>query len=121
MMELETIMTTDVVSVTAQTELKELAALFQKHNFSSMPVVDSQSELVGIITTTDLIELDTELHIPTVISIFDWVVLTLRKEVLLFPPCSIASRCCWFSVLYLLTPALMCGPSSEEQRLIAPE
>lgn len=79
MLKAEDIMTTDVVSVSAQTELKELATLFQKHNFSSMPVVDSQGDLVGIITTTDLIELDTELHIPTVISIFDWV-LYLESE-----------------------------------------
>ena len=73
------IMTKEVVSVTPQTELKQLADLFQKRNFSSLPVVDDQGGLFGIITTTDLIELDTALHIPTVVSIFDWV-LYLESE-----------------------------------------
>ncbi len=73
------IMTKEVVSVTPQTELKQLADLFQQRNFSSLPVVDDQGGLFGIITTTDLIELDTALHIPTVVSIFDWV-LYLESE-----------------------------------------
>jgi len=79
MLTAENIMTTEVISVRPQTELKELAALFQKYNFSSMPVVDDQGDLYGIITTTDLIDQDTTLHIPTVVSIFDWV-LYLESE-----------------------------------------
>ncbi len=79
MLTAENIMTSEVVTVQPQTELKELAALFQKYNFSSMPVVDNQGDLYGIITTTDLIDRDTTLHIPTVVSIFDWV-LYLESE-----------------------------------------
>ncbi|MDY0190117.1 MAG: CBS domain-containing protein [Desulfuromonas sp.] len=75
----ENIMTSDVISVQPQTELKELADLFQKYNFSSMPVIDDQGDLCGIITTTDLIDRDTTLHIPTVVAIFDWV-LYLESE-----------------------------------------
>lgn len=79
MLKAEDIMTTEVVSVAPQTGLKELAALFQQHSVSSMPVVNDLSELVGMITTTDLIDCDKTLHIPTVISIFDWV-LYLESE-----------------------------------------
>lgn len=79
MLKAENIMTTEVVTVAPQTELKELAALFQEHNVSSMPVVNDLDELVGIISTTDLIDCDKTLHIPTVISIFDWV-LYLESE-----------------------------------------
>lgn len=79
MLNAKDIMTTEVVSVTPQTGLKELATLFQKHNVSSMPVVNENDELVGIITTTDLIDCDKTLHIPTVVSIFDWV-LYLESE-----------------------------------------
>ncbi|OQY20578.1 MAG: hypothetical protein B6I36_00770 [Desulfobacteraceae bacterium 4572_35.1] len=79
MLTAENIMTTDVVSVHPNTELKDLAALFQQYNLSSMPVIDDQGKLYGVITTTDLIDLDTTLHIPTVVSIFDWV-LYLESE-----------------------------------------
>ncbi len=44
------IMTTDVVSVTPATSLKELAAQFVKSKFSNMPVVDDAGKLVGIIS-----------------------------------------------------------------------
>jgi CBS-domain-containing membrane protein len=79
MLTAENIMSTEVVSVHPQTDLKELAQLFQKHKVSSMPVTDEHGDLFGIITTTDLIERDTTLHIPTVVSIFDWV-LYLESE-----------------------------------------
>lgn len=79
MLRAENIMTTEVISVAPQTGLKELAALFQEHNVSSMPVINAQDDLVGIITTTDLIDCDKTLHIPTVVSIFDWV-LYLESE-----------------------------------------
>lgn len=79
MLKAKDIMTTEVISVTPQTGLKELAALFQEHSVSSMPVINEQDDLVGMITTTDLIDCDKTLHIPTVISIFDWV-LYLESE-----------------------------------------
>ena len=79
MLTAENIMSTEVVSVHPQTDLKELAELFQKYKVSSMPVTDEQGDLFGIITTTDLIERDTTLHIPTVVSLFDWV-LYLESE-----------------------------------------
>lgn len=79
MLKAENIMTTEVISVAPQTGLKELAALFQEHNVSSMPVINDQDDLFGIITTTDLIDCDKTLHIPTVVSIFDWV-LYLESE-----------------------------------------
>jgi CBS-domain-containing membrane protein len=38
-----------------------------------MPVLDKSGRLAGIVTQTDLVERDKPLHIPTVISLFDWV------------------------------------------------
>lgn len=67
------IMTTKVHTVSAQTEVDELARMFSEHNVNAMPVVDSEGGLEGVVTETDLIEQDKPLHIPTVISIFDWV------------------------------------------------
>ncbi len=67
------IMTREVCSVHEETELKDLSALFVEHNYKTLPVVDSADRLVGIVSQTDLIEQDKPLHIPTVISLFDWV------------------------------------------------
>ena len=41
---------------------------------SATPVLDEGGHLAGIVTETDLIEQDKPLHIPTVISLFDWVI-----------------------------------------------
>jgi CBS-domain-containing membrane protein len=68
------IMTREVCSVREETDLKELAALFVEHNYKTLPVVDETGSLVGIVSQTDLIEQDKPLHIPTVISLFDWVI-----------------------------------------------
>lgn len=73
------IMTTDVVSVSLDTSLKDLAAKFVETRFSNLPVVDGDGNLVGIISETDLIEQHRPLHIPTVMTLFDWV-FTLGSE-----------------------------------------
>ena len=68
------VMTKDVVTVTRLTTVRELAEIFAGRKISSVPVVDNAGNLVGIVTETDLIEQDRNLHIPTVVSIFDWVI-----------------------------------------------
>ena len=68
------VMTKDVITVTKETPIRELAELFTRHRIGSIPVVDGEGNLEGIVTETDLVEQDRSLHIPTVISIFDWVI-----------------------------------------------
>jgi len=68
------IMTRDVVSVTPETSIRELAELMTLHRIGSVPVVDDKGALIGIVTESDLIEQDKNFHIPTVISLFDWVI-----------------------------------------------
>lgn len=68
------IMTKDVVSIKVTTTVREMAAIFDKMNFGTLPVVDDAGNLIGIVTASDLVEQDRPLHIPTVISIFDWVI-----------------------------------------------
>jgi CBS domain-containing protein len=68
------IMTKEVITVEKTTTIRELAALITKHRIGSAPVVDDQGNLIGIVTESDLIEQDKSLHIPTVISLFDWVI-----------------------------------------------
>jgi CBS-domain-containing membrane protein len=68
------VMTKDVITVTKDISIRALAELFARHRISSAPVVDDSGELIGIVTESDLIEQDKSLHIPTVISLFDWVI-----------------------------------------------
>jgi len=68
------IMTTETHSVHLDTEIKTLAKMFVEYNVNAMPVVDDDGALVGIVTQTDLVEQGKPLHIPTVISLFDWVI-----------------------------------------------
>jgi len=67
------IMTRDVFTVTPETSVEELGRLFVDLNKNALPVIDAEKKLVGVVTQTDLVEQDRPLHIPTVISIFDWV------------------------------------------------
>jgi len=68
------IMTKEVITVKRETTLRELAEIFETHHVGSLPVVDDEGTPIGIITESDLIEQGRSLHIPTVISLFDWVI-----------------------------------------------
>jgi CBS domain-containing protein len=67
------IMSKEVVSVSIQTSLKDLARTFVETRFSNLPVLDDQGKLLGTISETDLVEQQRPLHIPTVMTLFDWV------------------------------------------------
>lgn len=47
-------MTTDVVTTTVQTPIRDAADVIIEHGFHHLPVVDDQEGVVGIVTTTDL-------------------------------------------------------------------
>jgi CBS-domain-containing membrane protein len=68
------IMTKEVVSVTMATTVRELAEVITANRIGSVPVLDAEGTLLGIVTESDLIEQDKSFHIPTVISLFDWVI-----------------------------------------------
>lgn len=67
------LMTTEVITVTKETTVRELAELFVSHRISSVPVVDAAGTLIGMVSENDLIEQDKSVHLPTVVSLFDWV------------------------------------------------
>lgn len=79
------IMTKNVFTVRAETTIRELAELFVTNRISSLPVVDADGKLIGVVTESDLVEQSKNVHLPTVISLFDWVIYletekTLEKE-----------------------------------------
>jgi len=68
------IMTKEVVTVQESTTVRKMAEIFDKMRFGSLPLVDGDGNLTGIVTASDLIEQGRPLHIPTFISLFDWVI-----------------------------------------------
>ena len=67
------IMTTDVITTTRDQPIKELSELFVIHKINGVPVVDGSGGVIGVVTQGDLIEQQKNLHIPTVIALFDAV------------------------------------------------
>ena len=80
------IMTKDVVTALPTTSIREISNLMTQHSISAIPIVNEEKKLVGIVTSSDLVRQGQSLHIPTVISIFDWVIplegeKTFKKEI----------------------------------------
>ncbi|MDD5759876.1 MAG: CBS domain-containing protein [Desulfobulbaceae bacterium] len=67
------IMTRKVITVAPEMSVKELAVLLVKHRIGGAPVVDAEQTLLGVVTESDLIDQSKNVHIPTVISILDSV------------------------------------------------
>ena len=79
MLKAQDIMTRNVISVTPETRIDDLARLFVEKRVSAMPVITKEGRLMGVVSETDLVEQNKPLHVPTVISLFDWV-LYLESE-----------------------------------------
>jgi len=71
MLKAQDIMTNNVITVTEDMPVKELAKILSKNKISGAPVVDNEGKLVGVVTESDLIDQTKKVHIPTVVSIFD--------------------------------------------------
>jgi len=67
------IMTTDVITVTTETSVRDLADILWKNRISGAPVIDSDNELVSVVTESDLIDQNKKVHIPKMIAILDSV------------------------------------------------
>ncbi len=74
------IMTKNVVTVSKDTTVAELANLLDTHNIGGTPVVDAQGHLLGVVTESDLIDQTKKVHIPTVITILDSVIYLENPE-----------------------------------------
>lgn len=51
------IMHENLITITTLTDQEEVAHMFQKYDFTTMPVVDSENRLVGIITVDDVVDI----------------------------------------------------------------
>lgn len=67
------IMSREVITVTEESTVKELARILSSHQISGVPVLNDNGRLVGVVTESDLIFQTKKVHIPTVITILDSV------------------------------------------------
>jgi CBS domain-containing protein len=59
------IMTREVITVSPETPIHEVARLIFDRNLTGMPVVDGEGKVVGIITEYDLMSRSEHIHLPT--------------------------------------------------------
>ena len=57
---IQDLMTTELISVNTHTDREEVAHLFQKYDFLSLPVVDADNLIVGIVTFDDAMDVMVE-------------------------------------------------------------
>ncbi len=74
MLKASDIMTKDVITVTIETPIRELAQVLLQNNISGVPVVDEEGAVIGIVSESDLVEFNKPLHIPTVFVILDSII-----------------------------------------------
>ena len=67
------IMTRNVVTVKKDQPISDLSKLFIENHFNGVPVLDDAGKVIGVVTQSNLIEQNKNLHIPTVIALFDAV------------------------------------------------
>lgn len=67
------IMTKEVITVTPEITVTELALLLASHGISGAPVLDETGRLIGMVTENDLIDQKKKIHLPTVVTILDSV------------------------------------------------
>ncbi|MEK8090607.1 CBS domain-containing protein [Thermithiobacillus plumbiphilus] len=65
------IMSSNVVSVNANDSVDTVAKVFLETRHHSVPVVDEQGRLQGIISQEDLIDARRKVHLPTVFTLLD--------------------------------------------------
>jgi CBS-domain-containing membrane protein len=71
MLQARNIMTTEVITVSPQTKVLDLARLLAQHKINGAPVVDDQGRLLGIVTQNNLIDRAKKFELPHVITILD--------------------------------------------------
>jgi len=74
MLQANDIMTAEVLTVTCETTVAELAGLLMDNKIGGAPVVDESGGLLGVVTESDLIDQKKNVHIPTVVTILDSVI-----------------------------------------------
>ncbi|MBI3583641.1 MAG: CBS domain-containing protein [Nitrospinae bacterium] len=79
-MKAKDIMTKDVLTVSLDTTVKKVAELLADYEISGAPVLDEHDRVIGVVTESDLIEQKKNLHLPTVVTLFEGVLFLERPQ-----------------------------------------
>lgn len=82
------VMTTNPIVISPNTKLREVEALFEAHDFNGVPVVNAQSNLLGILTKFDLLKafsFDTHTIVPQ----YDEIMEQTAEMVMTYKPISV--------------------------------
>ncbi len=74
MLKAKDIMRTGAPTVPPEMTVEALGRLFIEQNITGLPVLDENGTLIGMVTENDLISQNKQLHIPTVLRLFDAVI-----------------------------------------------
>lgn len=73
-MKAKDIMTTEVITVSPEQKVEEVARILADNNISGVPVVDGEGRLVGVVTENDLMVRARNLRIPFYVTLFDSII-----------------------------------------------
>jgi len=68
------IMTRDVVTVSPETSVRDVGELLEVNHFGSLPVVDTNRKLLGLVTEEDLVSRAASIHLPRHITFLGGIV-----------------------------------------------
>ncbi|WP_252187725.1 CBS domain-containing protein [Anaeromonas frigoriresistens] len=74
-MKAKDIMTTEVITVLEDETIENVTELLIKNKISGVPVINEDNEVVGIVTETDLIFKDKDVHIPSYVPLLGGFIL----------------------------------------------
>ena len=74
------IMVKDVITVSAETTLDQVAKIFVDNRISGVPVVDENNKLIGVISEGDLVYQQKPINPPLFINLFDGILQVDRKD-----------------------------------------
>ncbi|HMK65588.1 MAG TPA: CBS domain-containing protein [Thermodesulfobacteriota bacterium] len=68
------IMTREVITVTPDKPVSEVAQILMDQRISGVPVVNADGDLMGIVCESDIIDQTKKLHIPTVVNLMGYII-----------------------------------------------
>lgn len=74
------IMTTEVITLTPDTDVVKAAQILLDHHINGAPVLDENGRLVGILCQSDLVAQQKKLPIPTLFTLLDGVIQLSSKK-----------------------------------------
>jgi len=75
------VMTKQFLTLTPEMSVEELARLLLREDVTGAIIVDKKGNLLGVVTEGDLIAKEKNLHLPTVVSLFDAAIYIETSEI----------------------------------------